>query len=104
MTRSHLAHFLRDAGYRSRKFAMTVGVMLLIFTGGVMAGVWTLFGSHYETMISGLLGALTIYCGANAAGRWGTAKHLGSKIAEAEAGPPPEASPEPQQDPPPRKR
>lgn len=94
-------HF-KDVGFRSRKFVLTVATMLLIFAGGVMAGVWSLFGSHYETMISGLLGALGLYLGGNVGSRWATAKHAAAlvggvkdrdKEVSPEATPPDEDSP-----------
>jgi len=92
-------HF-KDVGFRSRKFVLTVATMLLIFAGGVMAGVWSLFGSHYETMISGLLGALGLYLGGNVGSRWATTKHAAAIVNGMKDKDAPEASPEEDPDPP----
>ena len=84
----------RDGGYASRKFWFAVGTAVLIFLGGILSGVWQLFGPHYETMISGLCGVLGLYLGGNVAATHVTLKHLAGKQLP-EQSPDPEESPKP---------
>lgn len=65
-----------DGGLGSRKLWFSVGTSALIFAGGVMAGLWGVFGPHYETMISGLIGMAGLYMTGNVGSRWVTAKHI----------------------------
>lgn len=75
---------VRDAGFMSRKFWFAVGTTVLIFGGGILSGLWQLFGPHYETMISGLIGVLTVYLGGNVGSRWVAAKHVQALAATVE--------------------
>jgi len=65
-----------DGNFVSRKFIFAVGTAGLIFIGGILAGVWKLFDSHYESMIQGLLACLGLYLGSNVSSRYVTGKHL----------------------------
>ena len=72
----HNAKTLRDAdgGYASRKLWYAMGTSFLIFVGAILSGVWKLFGPHYETMISGLIGVLAVYMGGNVTGKLAVGK------------------------------
>ena len=67
-----------DGNFISRKLWFSIGTSVLIFIGGILAGVWKLFDTHYESMISGLLGVLGLYLGSNVSSKYITGKHLAS--------------------------
>ena len=80
---------LDDRGFNSRKFWYAVGTSMLIFSGGLCAGHWSLFGPHYEMMMSGLIGCLTLYLGGNVTNKYMLSK-LGLVAADAPNPPKPE--------------
>jgi hypothetical protein len=65
-----------DGNFISRKFLFAVGTSALIFIGGILSGVWKLFGNNYSELVYGLLGVLGIYLGSNVSSRYVTGKHL----------------------------
>lgn len=74
--------FLADGGWKSRKLWLSI-VCLGLLAGFVgLACHWAKIAGLYDEFTTGVLGVLSIYVGGNAAGRWATAKHVGSKVAE----------------------
>lgn len=72
-----------DSGFNSRKLWFAIGTSMLIFLGAILSGVWNLFGPHYETMISGLIGVLGLYLTGNVSSRYVTAKHYATMAGQA---------------------
>lgn len=70
---AHLAS--TDGGFKSRKLLFAILTSLLIFGGGILAGKFQWFGPHYETMIGGLIGVLTVYLTGNVGSRWIAGNH-----------------------------
>ena len=69
-----------DGGYSSRKLWYSIGTSGLIFIGAILSGKWSVFGPHYETMISGLIGVLALYLGGNVSNRFLMGKVIASTV------------------------
>ncbi len=65
-----------DGGYSSRKMIMSYAAMGLISGGSLVCAHWPAFGANYPTLVGGILGALTVYCGVNVANSFVASKHL----------------------------
>lgn len=59
-----------DNGYKSRKMVMSYIVIVLITLGYIVTGVWPPLAVSFGTFIMGLLGAASIFTGANTAIQW----------------------------------
>src|SRR4051812_42066946 len=72
---------LSGGGVGSRKLWLSVFCLALLLLGVAIAAWKPGTGSLYSEFTTGVLGVLSIYCGANVVGRWGVAKHVGSAMA-----------------------
>lgn len=59
-----------DGGYSSRKMMMALVTMGFITVGAVSCGFWPALIPIYDTFSNGIIGALAIYTGGNAATKW----------------------------------
>lgn len=79
---------LKDGGYASRKFWLTVATSGSIIALGALAALHPVFGPNLDTVVGGLLGALAIYMGANVGAKY----TIGKTTKQTE--PPPEEPPQ----------
>jgi uncharacterized membrane protein YhaH (DUF805 family) len=65
----------KDSGYSSRKFWMTIIAMGLIMVSGILSGLALFSGLSpmLPVVVGGILGALTVYAGANTATKFAAA-------------------------------
>lgn len=57
----HLKEYLKDGGWKSRKFALVLITQGLMFGGAVLASKLHILDANYGVLVGGLLGALTVY-------------------------------------------
>jgi len=67
------ASLVADGGYLSRKLALSVFAMLLIVGLGILCHWSTGIGNQMQTIVTGILGVLTIFVGGNLAGKFNAA-------------------------------
>ena len=71
--------FLKDGGYKSRKFWLAVIAMVLIIVSSLICPTVSI-----TDIVAGIVAICTVYVGGNAVTRWSTGKVL------AQSNPPPE--------------
>jgi hypothetical protein len=81
-----LAKMLKGRGVYSRKLWLAIFCLILLIVGIFLAVKWAVVVGLYTEFVGGVVGLFSIYCGANAASKWGSAKHIGSKLADNDAG------------------
>lgn len=64
----------RDGGLASRKLWLTVFTMVLVFGSGLLAGYWQPFAAGMNTIVSGLIGCLSLYLVGNVSSKWAIGK------------------------------
>ncbi len=78
-----LQKFLAGAGggIASRKLWLSVLCLVLLTLAICLSIPWPNVAGLYGQFVGGVLGVLSIYCGANAVGRWSSNKHIGQTLA-----------------------
>jgi hypothetical protein len=74
--------FLADGGMKSRKLWLGVGCLVALSGMVFAAAHWAAIAGVFAEYVGGVLGVYSVFCGVNVANRWGSAKHLGDKLAE----------------------
>lgn len=67
--------FLKDGGYKSRKFWLCVITMVL-----VVAAAWVCPAPALESVIMGIVTVFTVYLGGNTVNRWNSGKIVAQAI------------------------
>lgn len=80
----HLSTMLKGRGLYSRKLWFGVGCVVALAAMVFVAAHYAAVAGIYSEFVGGVVGVYSIYAGANAATKWGSAKHIGSKLADNE--------------------
>lgn len=83
-----------DGGWKSRKLWHSVFTSFLIVAGAVVCGKYPAMVPVYPEMAMALVATLSIFAGANVAGRWTIARNA-PQLAAAQSAPEPAPTPAP---------
>jgi len=68
--------WLKDGGYKSRKFWLCIIGFTLILLGALIGIKSSAFIPMYGEFVAGVLGCFSIYAGTNIASRWSSSKNI----------------------------